>query len=75
MVLQGTDAKYEYAYAAKNIMEGKVQGGRRRGRQRKRWDDNIKDWTGLELRITLRRVEQFGEENSHGGPTDNPFKG
>ena len=25
-----------------------VQGGRRRGRQRKRWEDNMKEWTGLE---------------------------
>ena len=33
---------------AKTILQGTVQGGRRRGRQRKRWEDNVKDWTGLE---------------------------
>ena len=33
---------------AKTILQGTVQGGRRRGRQRKRWEDNIKEWTGLE---------------------------
>ena len=33
---------------AKTIQQGTVQGGRRRGRQRKRWEDNIKEWTGLE---------------------------
>ena len=33
---------------AKTILQGTVQGGRRRGRQRKRWEDNIKEWTGLD---------------------------
>ncbi|GFO48716.1 endonuclease-reverse transcriptase [Plakobranchus ocellatus] len=40
---------------AKTIMQGTVQGGRRRGKQRKRWHDSIKGRTGLELRDTLRR--------------------
>ncbi|GFO48724.1 UDP-glucuronosyltransferase 2a1-like [Plakobranchus ocellatus] len=40
---------------AKTIMQGTFQGGRRRDKQRKRWHDNIKEWTGLELRDTLRR--------------------
>ncbi|GFO03182.1 hypothetical protein PoB_002968700 [Plakobranchus ocellatus] len=53
---------------AKTIMQGTVQRGRRRGRQRERWHDNIKEWTGLELRDTLRRVEYFGEENIPGVP-------
>ena len=30
------------------ILQGTAQGGRWRGRQRKRWEDNIKEWTGLE---------------------------
>ena len=38
---------------ATTILQGTVQGGRRRGRQRKRWEDNIKEWTGLELNIIL----------------------
>ena len=33
---------------AKTILQGTVQGGRRRGTQRKRWEDNIKERTGLE---------------------------
>ena len=33
---------------AKTILQGTVQGGRRRGRQRKRWEDNIKELTGLD---------------------------
>ena len=32
---------------AKTILQGTVKGRRRQGRQRKRWEDNIKEWTGL----------------------------
>ena len=31
--------------------------GRRRGRQRKRWEDNIREWTGLEFAKSQRAVE------------------
>ena len=34
---------------ARTILEGTVKGGRRQGRQKKRWEDNIREWTGLEL--------------------------
>ena len=33
----------------KTIFQGTVKGGRRQGRQRKRWEDNIREWTGLEF--------------------------
>ncbi|GFN94161.1 endonuclease-reverse transcriptase [Plakobranchus ocellatus] len=46
---------------AKTIMQGTVNGGRRRERQKKRWDDNIREWTGLELRNTLRKAEDREE--------------
>ena len=46
---------------AKSILQGTVQGGRRRGRQRKRREDNIKQWTGLEWNITLRKAENREE--------------
>ena len=42
---------------AKTIVQGTVQGRRRKGRQRKRWEDNIKEWTGLERNILLRKAE------------------
>ena len=42
---------------AKTILQGTVQGGRRRGRQRKRWEDNIKEWTGLEWKSILWKAE------------------
>ena len=31
------------------IIEGKVEGKRKRGRQKKQWFDNIKEWTGMNL--------------------------
>ena len=34
---------------AKTILQGTVKGGRRQDRQRKRWEDNIREWTGLEF--------------------------
>ena len=34
---------------AKTILQGTVKGRRRQGRQRKRWEDNIREWTGLEF--------------------------
>ena len=46
---------------AKTIMQGTVNGGRRRGRQKKRWEDNIREWTGLELRNALRKAEDREE--------------
>ena len=34
-----------------------LQGTRRRGRQKKRWEDNIKEWTGIEFGDTQRAAE------------------
>ena len=34
---------------AKRILRSTVKGERRQGRQRKRWEDNIREWTGLEF--------------------------
>ena len=42
---------------AKTILQGTLKGGRRRGRQRKRWEDNVREWTGLELAKSQRAVE------------------
>ena len=36
----------------KTILQGTVKGGRRQGRQRKRWEDNIREWTGLRLEFS-----------------------
>ena len=42
---------------AKTILQCTVKGGRRQGRQRKRWEDNIKEWTGLEFAKSQRAAE------------------
>ena len=42
---------------AKSILQGTVKGGRRQGRKRKRWEDNIREWTGLEFGKSQRAVE------------------
>ena len=36
---------------------GTVKGGRRQGRQKKMWEDNIREWKGLELAKSQRAVE------------------
>ena len=46
---------------AKPILQGTVKGGRRQGRQRKRWEDNIREWTGLEFGKSQRAVEHRGK--------------
>ena len=42
---------------AKTILQETVKGARRRGGQKKRWEDNIKEWTGMEFGDSLRAVE------------------
>ena len=42
---------------AKTILQGTVKGERRQGRQRKRWEDNIREWTDLEFAKSQRAVE------------------
>ena len=34
---------------AKTILQSTAKGKRRQGRQKKRWEDNIREWTGLEF--------------------------
>ena len=41
----------------KTILQGTVKGARRRGRQKKRWEDNIKEWTGMGFGDSLRAAE------------------
>ena len=41
----------------KTILQSRVKGGRRQGRQKKKWEDNISEWTGLEFAKSQRAVE------------------
>ena len=42
-------------------LQGTVQGGRRKGRQKKRWEDNMPEWTGLGLGEVFRKAEDREE--------------
>ena len=42
---------------AKTILQGTVKEGRRQGRHRKWWEDNIREWTGQEFAKSKRAVE------------------
>ena len=46
---------------AKAILQSTVKGERSQGRQRKRWEDNIREWTGLEFAKSRRAVENRGK--------------
>ena len=46
---------------AKTILQGTVNGGRRQGRQKKRWEDNIREWTDLEFGKSQRALENRGK--------------
>ena len=42
-------------------MQGTVKGERKKGRQRKKCEDNIREWTGLEFGKFQRAVENGGK--------------
>ena len=62
-------------------MPGTVKGGRRQGRQRKRWEDNIREWTGLEFGKVPEgsgeeeKMEKTGCKIICGAPTTLAVKG
>ena len=43
--------------SGQTILQGTVKGGRRQGRQKKRWEDKVMEWTGLEFAKSRRAVE------------------
>ena len=56
--------------------------GRRQGRQKKKWEDNISEWTGLEFAKSQRaaennnkKMEETGCEIICGAPTTLAVKG
>ena len=42
---------------AKTTLQGTVKRGRRQGRQKNRWEDDIREWTGLKFGKSQRAVE------------------
>ena len=49
---------------ARTILQGTVKGGRKQGRQRKRWEDNIREWADLEFGKSQRPVENREKRGS-----------
>ena len=47
---------------AKTILQGTVKGKRKRGRQKKRWEDNIKEWTEMDFASSTRAAENRSME-------------
>ena len=60
---------------AKTIMQGTVKGGRRQGRQRKRWRDNVRELTGLEGSGEQGKMEKTGCNIICGAPPTLTVKG
>ena len=48
---QEAETKVRSSGLAKTILQGRVkeEKKRRRGRQKKRWEDNVKEWTGMDF--------------------------
>ena len=42
---------------SKTIIQGSIEGIRRRGRPKMQWQDNIVKWTGLDINIVMRAAE------------------
>ena len=42
---------------AKTILQGRVKGKRKKGRHKKNWEDNIKEWTGMDFASSTRAAE------------------
>ena len=50
----------------KTILQGTLEGGRRRGRQAKSWLDNIEEWTRMDSPTLIRRAEdRAGWQQQH----------
>ena len=43
----------------KTILQGIVKGRRRQGRQRKGWEDGIREWTGLESQRAIENRDRW----------------
>ena len=52
---------YDYVSRSSGLgkpsLQGTVKGGERQGRQRKRWEDNTREWTGMDFAKSHRAVK------------------
>ena len=56
-----------YEGSKPEVLSRIVKGGRRQGRQKKRWEDNIREWTDLEFTKSHRAVGIREEKEEAGG--------
>ena len=49
--------KRKLRWFGQTILQGTVTGKRKRGGQKKRWKDNIKEWTGMDFASSTRAAE------------------
>ena len=54
--------RHKLQWYGKAILQGTLKGGRGQSRQKKRWEDNIKEWTGLEFAKSQRAAEDRKKE-------------
>ena len=47
-----------YSSLSKTILQGTLEGGQRRGRKRKCWMDNLKEWTSLPMPELLASAQK-----------------
>ncbi|KAI5700378.1 hypothetical protein M8J77_008043 [Diaphorina citri] len=59
-ILRGSNGKLPT-----KIIEGKIDGVRARGRQRRTWMDDVKEWTGLVTYEEVKRMAENREEWKH----------
>ena len=61
VMVSGLDMSPVQQVWLKIILQGTVKGRRKQGRQSKRWEDNIREWTVLEFVKSQRAVENRGK--------------
>ena len=49
--------RFKSSSLAKTILQDTVKGQRKRCRQKKRWEDNIRQWTGMDFASSTRAAE------------------
>ena len=49
----------------KTILQGTVKGKRKIGREKKRWEDNIKEWTGMDFASSTRAADNRSRWNGN----------
>ena len=57
---------FPFIRCGQTILQGTLKGGRIQGREKKRWEDNIREWTGLEFAKSQMAVENREKMEENG---------